>query len=129
MIFLNIGTSHVQFFFRYPKTLKNSNKFVKKEIRENWLAKTRENSRFRHRLIPRIFRAKTPILYPICFHEFFVPKCDFLYSICFHEFFVPKFQFCIPSVFTNFRENARFRHHTPENVKIVKIGSLRSKNK
>ena len=79
-------------------------------------------TRIRHRLIPRIFRAKTPILYPICFH-------DFSYSICFHEFFVPKFQFCIPSVFTNFRENARFRHHTPENVKIVKIGSLRSKNK
>ena len=30
MTFLNIGTSHVHFFFRYPKTLKNSNKFVKK---------------------------------------------------------------------------------------------------
>ena len=42
----------------------------------------------------------------------FVPKFDFFYSICFHDFFVPKFQFCIP-----------------ENVKIVKIGSLRSKNK
>ena len=43
--------------------LKNSNKFVKKEIRENWLAKTRENSRFCHRLIPRIFLSFYPNQY------------------------------------------------------------------
>ena len=35
-------------------------------------------TRIRHRLIPRIFRAKTPILYPICFHDFSCPNWIFV---------------------------------------------------
>ena len=77
-------------------------------------------TRIRHRLIPRIFRAKTPILYPICFHDFScpnwifveqlisricVPKFDFLYSICFHDFFRAK----IPILYPRKRKNRESR--------------------